>query len=139
MVSWKRFFFVGSISRYRSLSPGQGFIGELVIHQGPPHAFPSEFFTVDVSFTEPIPENHVMMMVNCMEFVKGSNAHGRQFNSMVKVLQGLAGIGFKIPKGMVQVKKNVFVCTYAHCSGFILQTYYSFVFFMQYCCQVITV
>jgi hypothetical protein len=74
-----------------------------------------------------------------MECFKGIYAPALQFQLQVQVLQGLTGVCFKIPKGMVQVKKNVFVCAYAHCSGFNLQTYYSFVFFMQYCCQVITI
>jgi hypothetical protein len=44
-------------------------------------------------------------------------------------LQGLPGIGFKIPKGMVEVEKHMFILSCSHWTKFILQTYYSFMFF----------
>ena len=50
-----------------------------------------------------------MMVVGFMEMLKCRYAKCGQFKLMVKIVQRFFGVGFKVPKCMIEVKENVLI------------------------------
>jgi hypothetical protein len=75
-----------------------------------PHAFPAQFFLPYIAMIIPIPKLFVVIAIS---FVKGIKIGCKQFIQRIVEIhfaQGFVAVGFKIPKGVVEVEKKVFVC-----------------------------
>lgn len=86
---------------------GQIFISNLEIEQAQPHAFYTQFFLFDESFSVAFPESFVVTQVLLVKAVEIIHAAGMEFKRFVQVLQGMAGIGVKIPQGMIEVEEEM--------------------------------
>ncbi len=88
---------------------GKQLISHFEIEQGAPHPFPFEFFGSDESFVVAVPHDFVVLLVGAVEMIEVGYAPLTQFELPVDFFQGVFRVAVKIPQGMIEVEKKMFV------------------------------
>lgn len=74
-----------------------------------PHAFPAQVFAAYIALPEAVPQDLIVPEVSLVKRFEIRDPHLRQLEFIEKLRQAFLSVGIKIPKCMIQIKKQMLV------------------------------